>query len=98
MKHYLRLWNKRVEEFSDWVANLSSKPSFILAHIVWWAVWMIFKVEVFPYGLLTLIVSLEAIILSSLILSSSNREGEQEKQISRKTLRSEEHTSELQSH
>ena len=33
-----------------------------------------------------MILSLEAIILSALILSSSNREGEAEKKISRKTL------------
>jgi uncharacterized membrane protein len=34
---------------------------------------MIFKVEPYPFGLLTLIVSLEAILLSGLILNSSNR-------------------------
>ena len=43
--------------------------------------------EPFPFGLLTLIVSLEAIILSGLLLSSGNREGEQEKRIARKDLR-----------
>ena len=47
----------------------------------------IFEVEPFPFGLLTLIVSLEAIVLSGLLLSSGNREGEQEKKIARKDLR-----------
>jgi uncharacterized membrane protein len=49
--------------------------------------WIGFKVEPFPYGLLTLIVSLEAIVLSGLLLSSGDREGEQEKKIARKDLR-----------
>ena len=57
-----------------------------MLHIIWWAVWIGFKIEPFPYGLLTLIVSLEAIILSSLLLSSGNREGEVEKKIARKDL------------
>jgi uncharacterized membrane protein len=37
--------------------------------------------------LLTLIVSLEAIVLSGLLLSSGNREGDIEKKIARKDLR-----------
>lgn len=58
-----------------------------MLHIVWWGCWIGFKIEPFPFGLLTLIVSLEAIILSGLLLSSGNREGEQEKRIARKDLR-----------
>ena len=76
----------RAEEASDWVADKSAQPWFLLLHIIWWAVWIGFKIEPFPYGLLTLIVSLEAIILSSLLLSSGNREGEVEKKIARKDL------------
>jgi len=60
---------------------------FLIVHIIWWGLWVAFKVEPFPYGLLTLIVSLEAIILSCLLLASGNREGEQEKKIARKDLR-----------
>jgi len=55
--------------------------------MLWWGSWIGFRVEAFPYGLLTLIVSLEAIILSCLLLSSGNREGETEKKIARKDLR-----------
>lgn len=75
------------EEFSDIVSDIAANPWFIMTHIVWWAVWIGFGVEPFPYGLLTLIVSLEAIILSGLLLSSGNREGEQEKKIARKDLK-----------
>lgn len=85
-KHLFLHFEKKVEEFSDWVAHVSASPWFLLVHMVWWGLWIGFKVEPFPFGLLTLIVSLEAIILSCLILSSSNREGETEKKIARKTL------------
>lgn len=58
----------------------------MIFHVIWWGLWIGLKVEPFPYGLLTLIVSLEAIILSSLLLSSGNREGDIEKKIARKDL------------
>jgi len=86
-KHLFKHFNKRVEELSDWTAEVSAHPMFLIVHIIWWSCWVIFKVEPFPYGLLTLIVSLEAIILSCLLLASGNREGEQEKKIARKDLR-----------
>jgi uncharacterized membrane protein len=87
MKYYFKRFVKKIEELSDWVAEMSAHPLFILSHITWWGSWIGFKVEPFPYGLLTLIVSLEAIILSSLLLSSGSREGEAEKKIARKDLR-----------
>ena len=86
-KHLFEHFNRRIEELSDWTAEVSAHPMFLIVHIFWWACWIIFKVEPFPYGLLTLIVSLEAIILSCLLLASGNREGEQEKKIARKDLR-----------
>lgn len=87
IKHYLKRFIKSIEELSDWVADISAHPFFIIFHAIWWGVWIGFNIEPFPYGLLTLIVSLEAIVLSSLLLSSGNREGEAEKKIARKDLR-----------
>jgi uncharacterized membrane protein len=87
MKEFIKKFRTRAEELSDFTADTAAKPWFIIAHIVWWALWIGFKVEPFPFGLLTLIVSLEAIVLSGLLLSSGNREGEQEKKIARKDLR-----------
>ena len=81
------MFNKKVETLSDLTAEISAHPMFLIFHIIWWSLWVAFKVEPFPYGLLTLIVSLEAIILSCLLLASGNREGEQEKKIARKDLR-----------
>jgi uncharacterized membrane protein len=85
-KHLFVHFENRIEEVSDWTAEISASPWFLILHAIWWACWIIFKVEPFPYGLLTMILSLEAIVLSALLLSSSNREGDVEKKIARKTL------------
>jgi len=85
-KHLFLHFEKKIEELSDWTAEISASPWFLIIHAIWWACWIIFKVEPFPYGLLTMILSLEAIILSALLLSSSNREGDVEKKIARKDL------------
>ena len=87
MKKIIKNFRIRAEELSDLTADVAAEPWFIMIHIAWWGLWIGFKVEPFPFGLLTLIVSLEAIVLSGLLLSSGNREGEQEKKIARKDLR-----------
>jgi len=85
-KHLFTHFENRIEEISDWTAEVSASPWFLILHAIWWSCWIVFKVEPFPYGLLTMILSLEAIVLSALLLSSSNREGDVEKKIARKTL------------
>ena len=67
---------------ADWVANFSGSITFLLLHVGIFAVWILLNVGVlpfgdfdrFPFGLLTMAVSLEAIILSTLLLFSSNRQ------------------------
>ena len=39
---------------------------FVYLHILWFSVWILSGVEHYLYGLLTMIVSLEAIFLSTL--------------------------------
>ena len=46
---------------------------FVYVHVVWFACWIGFGVEKYPYGLLTMIVSLEAIFLSTFVMISQNR-------------------------
>lgn len=48
---------------------------FIYLHVVWFAIWLILTPfgDVFPFGLLTMIVSLEAIFLSTFVMISQNR-------------------------
>lgn len=67
---------------ADWVANFSGSITFLVMHIGIFAVWIMLNIGVlpfgnfdpFPFGLLTMAVSLEAIILSTLLLFSSNRQ------------------------
>lgn len=68
---------------ADWVANFSGSITFLVIHIVFFVCWIVLNIGVlpfggfdaFPFGLLTMAVSLEAIILSTLLLFSSNRQG-----------------------
>ena len=47
--------------------------TFVYLHIIWFGCWIGFGVERYPYGLLTMIVSLEAIFLSTFVMISQNR-------------------------
>ena len=47
--------------------------TFVYLHIVWFGCWIGFGVETYPFGLLTMIVSLEAIFLSTFVMISQNR-------------------------
>jgi CRP/FNR family cyclic AMP-dependent transcriptional regulator len=63
---------------ADWVANFSGSITFLVVHVILFAMWIGFNstpfaFDPFPYNLLTMTVSLEAIILSTLLLFSGNR-------------------------
>lgn len=60
-------------KIEDWIiAHVGTRTSFVL-HIFWFAYWITRPVELFPFGLLTMVVSLEAILLSILIMLSQRR-------------------------
>ena len=70
-----------VEKSADWIAEFSGSIPFLLIHILIFAVWVIWNsirslnpFDPFPFGLLTMVVSLEAIILSVFVLLSQNRQ------------------------
>jgi uncharacterized membrane protein len=46
---------------------------FVYIHVVWFGLWIGLGVEKYPFGLLTMIVSLEAIFLSTFVMISQNR-------------------------
>jgi uncharacterized membrane protein len=46
---------------------------FVCIHLAWFGCWIAFGIENYPYGLLTMIVSLEAIFLSTFVMISQNR-------------------------
>jgi uncharacterized membrane protein len=45
-------------------------------HLIWFGSWIGFRLEHYPFGLLTMIVSLEAIFLSTFVMISQDRAGE----------------------
>jgi uncharacterized membrane protein len=58
---------------ADRITAFSGSMLFVYVHVIWFACWIGFGVESYPYGLLTMIVSLEAIFLSTFVLISQNR-------------------------
>jgi uncharacterized membrane protein len=58
---------------ADTITQFAGSMLFVYVHIVWFAVWIGFRVEKYPFGLLTMIVSLEAIFLSTFVMISQNR-------------------------
>ena len=46
---------------------------FVYLHMLWFGLWIGLGVEKYPFGLLTMIVSLEAIFLSTFVMISQNR-------------------------
>ena len=58
---------------ADRITAFSGSMAFVYIHLAWFACWIGFGVESYPYGLLTMIVSLEAIFLSTFVLISQNR-------------------------
>ena len=74
-----------VERAADWIAAFSGSITFLMLHVVFFAAWVLLNTnwlpgwkppmfDPFPFGLLTMVVSLEAIILSVFVLLSQNRQ------------------------
>lgn len=72
-----------VQKSADWIAAFSGSIPFLLMHVVFFAIWLfvncvpipgIAQFDLYPFGFLTLAVSLEAIFLSVFVLLSQNRQ------------------------
>ena len=68
---------QRAERFenriADRITTFAGSMRFVYLHAIWFACWIGFRVEPYPFGLLTMIVSLEAIFLSTFVMISQNR-------------------------
>jgi len=70
------------ERGADRITRFSGSMTFVYIHAAWFAAWIIINLgligvppfDPYPFGLLTLIVSLEAIFLSTFVLLSQNRQ------------------------
>ena len=61
---------------ADTVTRFAGSMAFVYVSIIWFGLWIGLHVEKYPYGLLTMIVSLEAIFLSTFVMISQNRADE----------------------
>jgi uncharacterized membrane protein len=63
----------RQNRVADAITTFAGSMAFVYIHLVWFAVWIVVRIEDYPFGLLTMIVSLEAIFLSTFVMISQNR-------------------------
>jgi uncharacterized membrane protein len=85
--------NEEVEErlstlqrIADWIAWFSGSMPFLILNGAWFVIWIAVNTlplgidhkDPYPFGLLTMIVSLEAIFLSCFVLISQNRQSEKD--------------------
>lgn len=81
-----------LERIADWIAWFSGSMPFLAINLVWFVTWIALNTIIlplnadgtrgfdpFPFGLLTMIVSLEAIFLSCFVLISQNRQAEKDR-------------------
>ncbi|MBT3690336.1 DUF1003 domain-containing protein [bacterium] len=82
----MRSYHKRLEQYksrgishkeklADNISNWSGSWNFLILHIIWFTIWIGLKLEV---NVLTLIVSLEAIILMSILLMTQTRQAKKD--------------------
>lgn len=86
--------NEEVEEkisplqrVADWISWFSGSMTFLLLNLVWFVIWIAVNTwqfsasqfDPYPFGLLTMIVSLESIFLSCFVLISQNRQAEKDR-------------------
>jgi CRP/FNR family transcriptional regulator, cyclic AMP receptor protein len=83
------------ERAADWMAEVAGSLPFLLAHLVFFAAWLFWIIDAgaqagvnffgrtpfdpFPFGLLAMTVSMEAIILSMFVLITQNRQAHKER-------------------
>jgi CRP/FNR family cyclic AMP-dependent transcriptional regulator len=76
-----------LQRIADWIAWFSGSMQFLIINGLWFLIWIAVNTlplgpnqfDPFPFGLLTMIVSLEAIFLSCFVLISQNRQAAKDK-------------------
>jgi uncharacterized membrane protein len=76
-----------LQKVADWIAWFSGSMAFLMLNGAWFVIWIALNTIIlggrsfdpFPFGLLTMIVSLEAIFLSCFVLVSQNRQAEKDR-------------------
>ncbi len=71
-----------IQAVADWLNDLAASARFLVVHVLWFGIWVLWNTgllgmppfDPFPFGLLTMVVSLEAIFLSIFVLMAQKRE------------------------
>lgn len=74
--HLRERGKRRENRAADQVTRFAGSMKFVYIHAIWFSLWIGLGVEDYPFGLLTMIVSLEAIFLSTFVMISQNRADE----------------------
>src|SRR6185503_1452611 len=83
----IQVHSTTLQRIADWIAWFSGSMPFLMINGGWFIVWVIINTlpvgirafDPYPFGLLTMIVSLEAIFLSCFVLISQNRQAEKDR-------------------
>jgi len=77
-RHFIYVPPNLAAKAADIITTFVGSWLFVGIHAIWFIAWIVFRIEPFPYGLLTLLVSLEAIFLSTFVMMSQNRASERD--------------------
>jgi len=75
-KHVAQRAENVQNRIADAITRFAGSMAFVYVSIIWFGLWIGLRVEKYPFGLLTMIVSLEAIFLSTFVMISQNRADE----------------------
>jgi uncharacterized membrane protein len=82
---YIRQLRDVGDKLADGITGFAGNMNFVYFHVLWFGSWILaglgyfgpqYRFDTFPFGLLTMIVSLEAIFLSTFVMISQNRASE----------------------
>ncbi|GAC1586239.1 MAG: hypothetical protein NVS3B21_00190 [Acidimicrobiales bacterium] len=82
-RHLVAQIRRTQDRLADSVTSFAGSLSFVYIHTVWFGIWILINAGIlgaqlvfdsFPYGLLTMVVSLEAIFLATFVMVSQNRQ------------------------
>ena len=76
VRHLQERSKRRENRVADQITRFAGSMKFVYLHLIWFGSWIGFRIEPYPFGLLTMIVSLEAIFLSTFVMISQNRADE----------------------
>ncbi len=84
-RHAVQRMKERQDQLADRITAFAGSLKFVYIHAVWFGLWIVVNIGIFgqrdefdrfPFGLLTMIVSLEAIFLSTFVMVSQNRQAQ----------------------